>query len=299
MRAAQLVGPRELQIVEVADPTPGPGEVLVRLRACGVCASDLNAWRGVAGIEYPLPPGAPGHETWGEVVGEGVEGLSAGQAVTGLLWNGLAEFGVARAENLVAVEAPLLGEPLACAINVIRRAGLADQLAFVGFGYLAAVCAQLLPTGMRWIALSRRGESRTLALALGAQAAYSFEQIPAELWDSLPLVIECAGVQQTLDVGTWLTAYGGRLVIAGYHADGPRTVDMQSWNWKGIDVINAHDRRPAVFVRALHDGLRLIAERGLNLSALHTHEYELDHAAAAFQAAEHHPSGFVKGLVRL
>jgi threonine dehydrogenase-like Zn-dependent dehydrogenase len=68
MRAALLVGPRELQVVDVAEPTPGQGDVVVRLRACGICASDLNAWKGVPGIDYPLQPGAPGHETWGEVV---------------------------------------------------------------------------------------------------------------------------------------------------------------------------------------------------------------------------------------
>ncbi len=303
MRAVRLVGPRELQVVEVAEPQAGPGEVLVRLRACGVCASDLNAWRGVPGIGYPLPAGAPGHETWGEVVGLGpgvdANGLSPGQRVTGLLWNGLAELGLARAEDLVAIDLPLLGEPLACAINVIRRAGPSELVAFVGFGYLAALCAQVLPPGTRWLALSRRQESRALALRLGARAAYAFEEVPSELWDSVPVVVEAAGVQQTLDFATWLTAYSGRLVLAGYHADGPRTVNMQSWNWKGIDVINAHGREPAVFVRALREGLRLIAERHLNPAALQTHEFSLEDAAAAFRAAEERPAGFVKAVVRL
>ncbi|MGI9145209.1 MAG: alcohol dehydrogenase catalytic domain-containing protein [Chloroflexota bacterium] len=303
MLAARLLGPHDLKVVQVADPAPAAGEVLVRLRACGICASDLNAWRGVPGIEYPLPPGAPGHETWGEVVELGhaaeLTGLRVGQHVTGLLWNGLAELGVARAENLVTIDRPLLGEPLACAVNVLRRAGPAHLLAFVGFGYLAMQCAQLLPPGTRWIALSRREESRALALRLGAEATYSFDSVPAELWDSLPLVIEAAGVQQTLDYATWLTAYNGRLVIAGYHADGPRTVNLQSWNWKGINVINAHDRDPAVFVRALRDGLRLATERRLNLAAYETHEFELADTAAAFRAAEARPPGFVKALVRL
>jgi threonine dehydrogenase-like Zn-dependent dehydrogenase len=301
MRAVCVTGPRELQLVTVADPIPGPGEVLVRLRACGICASDLNAWRGVPGIEFPLPPGAPGHETWGEVaeVGPGVAALQPGQYVTGLLWNGLAELGVAPATHLVAVDTPLLGEPLACAMNVIHRAGPAEQVAFVGFGYLAALCAQLLPSATPWIALARREESRALARRLGAMAVYAFDKVPADLWDSVPVVIEAAGVQQTLDCATWLTAYGGRLVIAGYHADGPRTVNMQSWNWKGIDVINAHERNPEVFVRALRDALNTVAERGLDLAALHTHEFALEDAAAAFNTAENHPPTFVKSVVRL
>jgi threonine dehydrogenase-like Zn-dependent dehydrogenase len=301
MRAACLVGSRELRLVDVPEPVAGPGEVVIRLRACGICGSDLNAWRGVPGIEYPLPAGAPGHETWGEVValGAGVSDLSVGQCVTGLLWNGLAEFGVARAEHLVALDAPLLGEPLACAMNVVRRAAPTDEVTFVGFGYLAALCAQLLPKGTRWSAVSRRASSRALALRLGAHTAYAFENISPELWDSLPLVIEAAGVQQTLDFATWLVAYGGRLVIAGYHADGPRSVNMQTWNWKGIDVVNAHDRKPEVIVHALREGLAIVAARGLETRVLHTHDFALDEAAGAFQAAEDRPPGFVKAIVRL
>ena len=301
MRAVRLSGPRELQVVEVAEPTPGPGEVLVRVRACGICGSDLNAWRGVPGISFPLAPGAPGHETWGEIagLGPGVTGLAAGQQVTGLLWQGLAELSVARAEHLVPVDRPLLGEPLACAMNVLRRADPTDLVAFVGFGYLAALCAQLLPAGTRFVVVSRRAETRALASRLGAEAALPFDAVPAEWWDSMPVVVEAAGAQHTLDVATWLTAYGGRLVIAGYHADGPRTVNMQSWNWKGIDVLNAHDRRPEVFVDALRNGLRVVGERGLDLSALHTHHFELPDVRAAFEAADDHPPGFVKAVVRL
>ncbi|HEV7663016.1 MAG TPA: alcohol dehydrogenase catalytic domain-containing protein, partial [Chloroflexota bacterium] len=152
------------------EPRPGEGEVLVRIRGCGLCGSDLNAWRGVTGMSYPLPPGAPGHETVGEVaaLGAGVETLVIGQTVTGLLWNGLAELGVGRAEDLLTVPwgaQGVLGEPLACAMNVVRRARVkaGDRVAVVGFGYLAALIVQLLPPHVaEWIAISRRLDSRAL-----------------------------------------------------------------------------------------------------------------------------------------
>ena len=67
MRAVRLSAPRQVECVEVAEPRPGPREVLVHIEACGVCGSDLNAWRGVPGIEFPIPAGAPGHETRGSV----------------------------------------------------------------------------------------------------------------------------------------------------------------------------------------------------------------------------------------
>lgn len=305
MRALKLRAPRDAQVIEIDAPEPAAGEVLVRIRACGVCGSDLNAWRGVPGVEYPLGPGAPGHEVWGEVVstGAGVNSLRPGDTVTGLMWNGLAEASLATADNLVRVpemfrDRPVLGEPLACAMNVLRRSGLqaGQRLAIVGFGYLAALLVQFL-TDSEWIAVSRRPDSRDLALRLGAQAAYDFGEVPSQTWDSFPVVIEAAGVQQTLDFATWLTAYGGRLVIAGYHADGPRTVNMQSWNWKGIDVINAHERQPTVYLQALRSAFERLCESPRDFAILHTHTFKLDQASDAFAMAEARPVGFVKALI--
>jgi threonine dehydrogenase-like Zn-dependent dehydrogenase len=306
VRALKLVAPREVECVEVAAPRPGPGEVLVRIEACGVCGSDLNAWRGVPGVEFPLPAGAPGHETWGRVMEAGVEvsGLRIGERVTGLMWNGFAELGATAAENLLRVPAefggePVLGEPLACAMNVIRRSGIGpgDRVAIVGFGYLAALVAHLLPeTAGEWIAISRRSDSRTLAGQLGASAAYDFSTVPDSAWDNFPIVVEAAGVQSALDLATWLTAYAGRLVVAGYHADGPRRVNMQSWNWKGIDVINAHARRPAVYVDALREAFEILRARPL--PPLLSHAWSLEEAAEAFAAAEARPPGYIKGILR-
>jgi threonine dehydrogenase-like Zn-dependent dehydrogenase len=304
MKALVLRGPRQAEAVEVARPRPEPGQVLVRVRACGVCGSDLNAWRGVPGIEYPLPPGQPGHEVWGEVaeVGSAVDGLWVGEVATGMAQPGYAEYVLAEANDLIklADDRPLLGEPLACAANVVRRAAIRpeDRLAIVGFGYLAALIVLLLRQ-RRWVAVSRRPDSRDLALNLGAEAAYAFDEVPTACWDSFPVVIESAGLQRTLDYATWLVGNGGRLVIAGYHADGPRSVNLQTWNGKGIDVINAHERQPDVYRRGLRAGLDIVRQYQLNLTSLITHAWSLERAAEAFTALEQRPSGFIKGVIQL
>src|SRR2546423_1733703 len=154
MKAIRVVGPGRVDVAEVEPPIPGVGEVLIKVHACGVCGSDLNAWRGGSGVDYPLPSGAPGHEVLGQVAAvgaaDGAAGRAVGVCVMGRTWKGCARYTLARANRLVALEAcdePRLGEPLACAVNVLRRAAprAGERLAVVGFGYLAALVVQLLP----------------------------------------------------------------------------------------------------------------------------------------------------------
>lgn len=310
MQAVQLTAPRTATVAALPDLVPAGDQVLVRVLACGVCASDLNAWLGVPGIEFPLAPGLPGHEVWGDVAAMGPAAPAGqfwpGQRVTGLFQGGYAQYALASAAEIVGLPEELgdriiLGEPLACAANIVRRCAVqpGDRVAIVGFGYIAAIITQLLFAGRahEWVAVSRRPESRALAQQLGASAAFSFDDVPSTLWDSFPVVIEATGVQRALDYATWLTAYSGRLVIAGYHADGPRTVNMQSWNWKGIDVVNAHERQPEVYIRGLRAGLQALTAHQLPLDRLISQRWPLSRTAEALQAAEARPPDYTKGVV--
>jgi threonine dehydrogenase-like Zn-dependent dehydrogenase len=112
-------------------------------------------------------------------------------------------------------------------------------------------------------------------------------------------VIEAAGTQHALDTASRLVAEGGRLVIAGFHQDGPRTVDLQSWNWRGIDVINAHERDPATYVRGMRAALRMVVDGRLDPTPLYTHVLPLARLNDAFSIARRRPPGFVKALVRV
>jgi threonine dehydrogenase-like Zn-dependent dehydrogenase len=81
-------------------------------------------------------------------------------------------------------------------------------------------------------------------------------------------------------------------VLAGFHQDGPRTIDLQSWNWRGIDVVNAHEREPRACVEAMREALLLF-----DLERLVTHRFPLARLADAFEAARTRPPGFVKAVV--
>jgi 2-desacetyl-2-hydroxyethyl bacteriochlorophyllide A dehydrogenase len=83
MRAVRFTGVgKPLEVVDVRDPEPGPADVVVKVAACGICASDLHMMDGSLPVRTP-PPVTPGHETAGVIsaVGSGVHGWSVGDRV--------------------------------------------------------------------------------------------------------------------------------------------------------------------------------------------------------------------------
>jgi L-iditol 2-dehydrogenase len=82
MKALLLTAPSQLSFTDFPDPTPGADEVLLRIRACGICGSDIHGWDGSSGRRRP--PLIMGHEAAGEVlaVGEAVTNWKAGDRVT-------------------------------------------------------------------------------------------------------------------------------------------------------------------------------------------------------------------------
>jgi threonine dehydrogenase-like Zn-dependent dehydrogenase len=72
---------------------------------------------------------------------------------------------------------------------------------------------------------------------------------------------------------------------------------MQMWNWKGIDVANAHERDPAVQMRGLREAIDAVASGRLDPAALYTHRYPLERLGEALQATRDKPDGFVKALI--
>jgi NADPH:quinone reductase len=296
VRAALITAPEEVEVAERPTPDPGPGEVLVELEGCGVCGSDLAVWQGRPWFDYPREPGAPGHEGWGRVaaLGDGVSGLSVGDRVAAISYRADAEFDVAEADRVVELpealgDAPFPGEALGCAMNVARRSDLREgqTVAVVGAGFLGALLVQLAArAGARVIAVSRRPFAREIARRMGADEAFGFDEVPEVECDR---VIEVTGKQEALDACTPLVRVRGRLVIAGFHQDGARTVDMQTWNWRGIDVVNAHERDPATYVRGVRDAAEAVAAGRLDPSPLYTHEFPLERIGEAFAAATERP----------
>lgn len=317
MEAAVFVGDSATRIERVPIPSPGPPDVLVRLEGTGVCASNLPAWEGRPWLDYPLAPGAPGHEGWGvvEAVGADVSTVAPGERVALISSHAYAEYDLAPEDAVVALPPaldamPVPGEPLACAVNVCRRAGIepGEWVIVLGIGFLGAVVTRLAArAGARVVAVSRRPFARDLARRFGAAVTVAFgdpartvADIRAATGDGLaPVVIEAIGSQASLDVASRVTRTAGRLVIAGYHQDGPRTVDLQDWNWKGLDVVNAHERAIERYTSGLREAIPLLIDGTIDLGRLLGEPMPLSRLDAAFRLLVDRPDGFVKAAIDL
>jgi NADPH:quinone reductase len=315
--AAIISKPGQLRVEEIEFREPAAGEVRVRIEGCGVCASNLPVWQGQPWFEYPMEPGAPGHEAWGRVdaIGEGVTKFARGERVAMLSSRAFAQYDFARESEVVHLpqtldDLPFPAEPLACAMNIFKRAKIepGQNVAIVGIGFLGTLLVQLAAkAGAHVLALSRRQSSLKLAEAFGAAEVVEIndKQQAAQRVSSLTrgrgceCVIEAVGTQESLDLSSELTGERGRLVIAGYHQDGPRQVNMQLWNWRGLDVINAHERDPLVYAQGMQDAIAAVQEKIIDPWPLFTHTFRLDELPRAFESINKSPEGFIKGLIIL
>ena len=224
MKAAILESPKvisehPLQIDDVPRPSPGPGQVLLRVRACGVCRTDLHVVEGeLPSLRERL---VPGHQIVGDIVEGNAPGLAAGARVgvswiggtDGTCWycrhdlenlcdsasftgysvnGGYAEYAIARADFVFPLPQALddlHAAPLLCAgiigFRALRVAGVqhGDRVGLFGFGASAHLAIAVLHAWRCEVYVSTRGEShRRLAESLGATwVGNETEKPPVEL----------------------------------------------------------------------------------------------------------------------
>jgi threonine dehydrogenase-like Zn-dependent dehydrogenase len=315
LRAAVLSGPQSITVETRNAPEIGANQVRVRLEGCGVCGSNLPVWEGRPWFNYPLEPGAPGHEGWGRIesIGSEVEGYRPGDRVALLSYNAFAEQDIADTNHIIPLPPALDGQPfpgeaLGCAMNVFARSDIraGQTVAIVGIGFLGALLVDLaVRAGASVIAISRRPFALEIASRLGARVSLGLDDPKKTIADVLdltsgagcPRVIEATGLQQPLDLATEITAERGRLIIAGYHQDGPRQINLQLWNWRGLDVINAHERDPRVYLDGMRAAAAAVAEGRLNPEPLYTDRFPLEDLPTAFHRMRDRDGRFLKALL--
>jgi len=317
MQAAVLTSPRQATIERIPIPEPEPHGVRIRLEGCGVCGSNLAPWEGRSWFTYPFAPGEPGHEGWGivDAVGAGVTKVRPGERVASLAFRSYAEFDLAPEDHVVPLPSRLNGhafpgEALGCAWNVFERSKIQDgqTVAVLGVGFLGALLVQLAAkAGAKVVAVSRRPVAREMARQFGALATFGFDP-PHRVIEQVKeftggagcdCVIEAVGLQEPLTLGAELARESGRLVIAGYHQDGMRQVNMQLWNWRGLEIVNAHERDARVCIRGMRAAAQAVEQGRLDPAPLFSHQFSLHEIDLAFEAMRLRPNDFMKALIRL
>ncbi|HEY4649886.1 MAG TPA: zinc-binding dehydrogenase [Pontibacter sp.] len=315
MQAAVITAPKTVAVQEVNIPEPGAAEVRIKLEGCGLCASNIPVWEGREWFNYPIEAGNPGHEGWGivDAVGENVTHVKVGDRVAALSYKSYAAYDLADADKVVKLpEAltgkPFPGEPLGCALNIFKRSRIeaGQTVAILGIGFLGALLVQLAKhAGAKVIAISQREFSLDVAKECGADETikmddhYGIIEKVKELTNGkfCERVIECTGKEWPLNLAGELTAERGNLIIAGFHQDGMRQVNIQLWNWRGLDVINAHERDPQEYIKGIKAAVEAVEQGIINPEPLYTHTYSLENIDKAFEQLTTRPDGFVKALI--
>jgi len=314
MEASVIESPKQIRIVEIPVPSIGREDVLIKIEGTGLCVSNLPVWEGREWFKYPFEPGSPGHEGYGTVekVGEDVIGISPGDRVAFISCHAFAQFDKTHMSNVVKIprsvgSLPFPGEPLACAVNILKRSSIekGQIVTVVGTGYIGCLLIQLLKhAGAQVIAVSRRSSSLGFAEKCGADhlvkftGTYETAKFINEIsGGGTERVIEATGYQNSLDLATEIISIRGKLVIAGYHQDGLRQINMQQWNWKGIDVVNAHERDRQAYAVGLKEAVTLAEEGILRPGVLITHIFDFRDINQAFELLERKPEGFLKAIV--
>jgi threonine dehydrogenase-like Zn-dependent dehydrogenase len=312
VRIAVLKAREGFEIEEADVPTIAPDEVLVRVVASGVCASELEPW-----TEGP-PPGEvryPGHEVSGVVVEVGVDVTSPVPGDRVGAWvteRGFAEYVAVRAAYCFpAGDGPLdlaLAEPIACAVNAVEAADvrLGDDVVVIGAGFMGNLVQSLvaLRGPRQLIVADARPDALDRAAKLGATHVVdvtreSLPDVVRSLTDGrgADTTFECTGTQGALTTCGDTTRMSGRIAIVGFHQGAERTLPLAYWNWMAFHLVNAHFREVAVIMRGMSVGMRLVSSGVLSMDGLVSHRFPLERIDDAFATLRDKPEGFVKAVI--
>jgi (R,R)-butanediol dehydrogenase/meso-butanediol dehydrogenase/diacetyl reductase len=229
MKMAVYHGIRDLRVEDVKEPKPGPKEVKIKVKYCGICGSDLHEY------QHGLFPQSPfGHEACGEIleVGQEVKGYQARDRVIAFAKGAYAEYLVCPRERLIKIpqdmswERAAVVEPLAGAAYAIERAGIkaSDTILVAGAGPVGLmILLGLKAIGVKRIYVTEVSEKRKRkAEELGASAVLNptESKIPARVkeltaGEGVDVAIEAVGIEATLKDCLASVRYRGKVLVQG------------------------------------------------------------------------------------
>jgi len=304
----KYVDVRKIELYEVDVGDPGPGEVQIAVRACGLCAWDLATFKSGPQGRAPAPPG---HEGVGVVrkVGQGVEGFKEGDIVAG---GGFCSLQNVRAVGVVKLPADIppeelpywILEPVGCVVNGVDHVGVrpGDRVVLTGAGYMGLLMVQLLahcPAG-QVTAVDVVDERLELASRLGADRVLRADQpgIADVLKEAgVDTVVDTSGSQAACDLGLQIVPRGGKFVLFGWHR-GTLRMDGTDLHLRGATLISASPAAttlPDIGNRTA----RLMARGMVSNKPLVTHIMPLERLEELLSIGADKADGYIKGVATL
>lgn len=313
MRALIFHGPGDARVEEVADPRPGPGDVLVRVEVALTDGTDLKAFRRGHPVLLGPPPSPFGHEFCGIETATGRRVVAANSAPCGtcaacagkretlceqlfpLLNGAYAELivipeRIARVNLLpvprgMSAEVAALTEPLACCLHGVDRAGVqqGDVVAILGAGPIGLMlCACVRDRGGVPVVVGGRPSRRALAPAFGAVAGDG---------RGADIVIEAAGTSAAWEHALELVRPGGTvLAFGGLPRDARVSVDPFRIHYEEVSLVGAFHHTP----RSVRAALAFLSTGAAPFERLITHRVGLEGIAPLFADP---PDDYLKAAV--
>jgi len=304
MKTAIIYGPGDLRVEEVDRPEIGADDVLVRVRASGICGSDVHRYLGTdyGRICSPYPMNS-GHEYCGEVVEVGgqVQTFGEGDRVTlGVAWSSgdLGAFSdylhVRDADRRLHklpgemdyIDGSLI-ETFIVALKSCRRPNPTadDRILILGAGPIGlAVLLYCRAMGLEDITVSEPSAvRRELAERIGGVVVNPAEEDLAEVVASsgkeVDVVFECAGQEETLRQAMGLTRPEGRISLIGHYRKTPH-FNIEDLVMKGLNVFAPIGGNPF-----FDEAVELVAEKRVDLAQMVSHRFAIEEAREAFEMA--------------
>jgi len=304
MKALQITKPHEVKMITLERPEPGPGEVLIKVMASGICGTDVHILEGEYLGAYPV---IPGHEFAGvvEQVGQAVSRIKVGdkvavepniacdncsyclnnqqnfcenwQAVGVTLPGGMAEYVIAPEKAVFNIgelefEEGAFVEPLSCVLHGVQKTSirLADRVLILGAGPIGILLLQAVKVqGAQSVTVVELDQARAeTAQAFGANQIYrSLDDLPK---DAFEVVIDATGVIPVMKRTADFTRKGGKILLFGVP---PKTsVEFEAFTLfvKGLTILTSYTS-----VRNSLQALDLLKNRRINVKPLISHRLPL------------------------
>jgi len=276
MKAAVQYGLRDVRVEEVETPKLRSGDVLLRVRACGICGTDLHQYKLNLYPELGIPAGAGiilGHEFSGEVaqLGDGVEGLKVGDRVISSSKGGNAEYIriPARARPLIipfpdslSFEEAATNEPLAASLHSVNLANPQDNetIVVLGMGLIGLGVLQILKS---------RSKAKTVAVDVSEKRLTIAKQIGADVvlnaakTDPYEYMLEMTGSTKIQYLEYPVSGVDTVIDCAGQSADAKGQPPL----WQALQMVKQNGKvvEVAIFEKSCELDLNIVMRKGIHL----------------------------------